>query len=73
MGGLLNLFREAGALEREKWALAKSAPDGAERPPSVFGFAGHDLPVHLLLQVTGRAGKVIWQGDENSDLASHQL
>jgi hypothetical protein len=50
-------------------AVHKDLPKGAPGPESVFLFSGHE-PAHVRLQLVDATGGVIWQNDENGDIAS---
>jgi hypothetical protein len=71
---LLRLFAEAHAIEMAGAKLGnKDLSEGEESFVSAFHFARPDPPSRILVQVLDRSGVVMWQGDQNSDVASQQF
>jgi hypothetical protein len=72
MADLYRVLVGANLAESRIWDLAKKLPEGKAQPPSVFRFHGRD-PVHVRVQLLDRGGNILWQGDENTDVASQDF
>ena len=70
---LLRLFAEAHAIESMGAELNKNLAEGDDPYVSAFLFTDIGKPTLLRVQVIGGSGEVMWQGDQNSDVASQQI
>jgi hypothetical protein len=73
VGKLWLLFAEAHAAEMAGQRFSKDLAEGEESFISAFRFSSVSPPVALRVQVIGAGGVVMWQGDQNSDVASHMV
>lgn len=67
---LFRLFIEAHAIEMAAENLPNDRTEGEEGFVSAFRFSNALPPVSLRVQVIGGDGKPMWEGDQNSDVAS---
>lgn len=72
VSNLLRLFAEAHAIEMAAQKLAEVRVDGVEPYVSAFRFSSPFGPSALRIQILGRGGDVIWQGDQNTDVESQR-